>query len=536
MIIPNDIAIADILSDIAKSIDISPTDYARAVRSYNAVAKWLEGGFSCGAYPGSDGDPAIYPQGSIRLGTIVRPLRDGKEADFDVDLVCELQSTTTVMNSARTKGVVGKRLEANGLYEGKLDKEGKRCWTLSYAESEGIGFHMDILPCLPSPAEDHPNFPGAISITNKDKSNNIYAWKPGNPKGYGDWFHTRNTTFGQLVETQKQRIFDSLQPGADGSLAFRSIDEIPDQLVRTPLQRAIQLLKRHRDIRFADNPKYKPISIIITTLAAHFYQGEQDLKQALSNIIALMALHADLVLDRFATLNEEISGRELITRDALGHWNIPNPVNGKENFADRWHEDENARAKAFFDWAQWLEDDFANLRDAAIQGDVSEQLDNMFGMQLSSVSKALRPVSKQNPSPANRIRKAVRSLFAVPWKKRPTWPMDVQSIFHLEAKLSEHNGYRPFTFKYPSDSFGLDKNLSIRFKAPPLAQDCDYYWQITNTGNEATKANQLRGGMKLGTMTQTENTLYSGKHCVQCFVIKNGRCIAQSHEFVVAIR
>ena len=49
---------------------------------------------------------------------------------------------------------------------------------------------------------------------------------------------------------------------------------------KLPLQRAVQLLKRHRDVTYANSTKEEkaaaPISIIITTLAAHAYQGEGD--------------------------------------------------------------------------------------------------------------------------------------------------------------------------------------------------------------------------------------------------------------------
>ena len=71
-----------ILQDIAEELDIPPSKYQQAVERYTSVGKWLEGGH----YPGSTGTPAIYPQGSFRLGTVVRPIRDGVETDYDIDL------------------------------------------------------------------------------------------------------------------------------------------------------------------------------------------------------------------------------------------------------------------------------------------------------------------------------------------------------------------------------------------------------------------------------------------------------------------
>lgn len=178
----------NVLTDIAESLDISPTDYQRAVKSYNAVGNWLEDGYSKGLYPESSRKPEIYPQGSISLGTIIQPLKKDKEGDYDVDLVCELQSEKISVSPKKLKEQVGNRLKDNDTYNNKIEEEGKRCWTLTYAESEGIGFHMDILPCIPYPEENHPDYKGAISITNKDKALNSYGWKPGNPKGFIEWF------------------------------------------------------------------------------------------------------------------------------------------------------------------------------------------------------------------------------------------------------------------------------------------------------------------------------------------------------------
>ena len=57
-------------------------------------------------------------------------------------------------------------------------------------------------------------------------------------------------------------------------LLAESVRAVPKyQSNKTPLQRAVQILKRHRDIMFAGDED-KPVSIIITTLAAKAYQGD----------------------------------------------------------------------------------------------------------------------------------------------------------------------------------------------------------------------------------------------------------------------
>jgi hypothetical protein len=115
-----------------------------------------------------------------------------------------------------------------------------------------------------------------------------------------------------------------------------SVDDIPDYKVKTPLQRAIQLLKRHRDCMFADDGKHKPISIIITTLAAHAYNEEPTISAALQSILTGMENH--------------IEYRGDVT------W-VTNPVNPAENFADKWAEEAEKREN-FYKWLEHARHDF----------------------------------------------------------------------------------------------------------------------------------------------------------------------------------
>jgi hypothetical protein len=100
--------------------------------------------------------------------------------------------------------------------------------------------------------------------------------------------------------------------------------------------------------------------MIITTLAAHLYDNETDIITALTNIVNKLAAHMSL-LDNKLIVDQQLSARGLIKRLADGTWYIGNPTNIDENFADRWNEDGNARAKAFFQWVDWLKQDFISI-------------------------------------------------------------------------------------------------------------------------------------------------------------------------------
>ncbi len=99
-------------------------------------------------------------------------------------------------------------------------------------------------------------------------------WPCSNPKGLGDWFEEQARPM--ALSRMAQLVRDK---------AYASIDQVPSYEWKTPLQRSIQVLKRHRDVMFKDNPQLAPISMIITVLAARAYRGEATLQNAIEGIV-----------------------------------------------------------------------------------------------------------------------------------------------------------------------------------------------------------------------------------------------------------
>lgn len=65
----------------------------------------------------------------------------------------------------------------------------------------------------------------------------------------------------------------------------------------------------------------------------------------------------------------------------------------------------------------------------------------------------------------------------------------------------------------------------------------DVYWQVVNTGEHARQEDGLRGEIVKGGLVQTERSLYTGKHWIECFIVtKEGVCIARSGPFYVMFR
>jgi hypothetical protein len=384
------------LEEVARDIDIPPGKYRDAVERYNAVGRWLDEG----QYPGCTRPLDIYVQGSFRLGTVVRPIRDGVEASYDIDLVSEVPLPKATTNPGDLKAMIGRRLMEHETYRKMLDEEGRRCWTLEYAEKDGAGFHLDVLPALPDPRFGKNT---AIAITNRQGRS--YSYSASDPRGYGAWFDLKNGVAFLRTSFAQKRLIQESAPHV-----FASVNDVPDQLVRTPLQRAIQLEKRHRDVMFKDPATcaYAPISVIITTLSAHLYQNETNVYSALAGIVGRLAAHTGLLEGH--ALERSIADMGLIRRTPDGKWYIGNPVNPEENFADRWHEDNHARAKAFFAWVAQLRADLVNVPANSTRAMLSERFTRALGA--IPVTRHLDIILPADPPPRIQI-----SSPAKPWRR-----------------------------------------------------------------------------------------------------------------------
>lgn len=498
----------DALLIAAQKLDISPSKYKLAIERFNSMKSYLEQG----DYPNTTVMPDVYLQGSFKLGTEIRPFKNSKDADYDIDLVCKLSHSKSSVLPNTVKKQVGDRIKENAMYSKLLDDEGKRCWTLNYAEDDGIGFHMDILPSVTESGLGA--LPYSISATNKDE-NRYYSWTTSNPRGFAKWFYERNgAAFQREKLSQKQLIFNNQRQ------LYNSVNDVPNIHVKTPLQRAIQLLKRHRDVRFSqsDVESYKPISMVISVLAAKCYQNESTIFDTLQNLIFRLEQQSNQVNNQFIYNQAYASSLySLITRTSDGKWMISNPTNPAENFADRWHEDDHARAKAFFQWVGWLRDDLINVN-ATVQSDL--------------FTKSLVDVYKPSNLPVLN--------FQVAHKASGGWPIALNPFYKASIKGSYKTSALWKEFKSGQT---LLKGKKIKFRLQTnVPRPFDVFWQIVNTGQEARDAGQLRGEISQHTnvssleIYRTESTSYTGDHWVEGFVIKDGRCIAKTGEFVVSIR
>jgi len=509
-----------LLRVLSDKIDVGSEKYSDAENRYKAVANWLEGEDSQLNKYRLD----IFVQGSFSLGTATKPY--GEDGEFDIDAMCVLRQTNIPGNENASsdqrqwvKNIVGTRLKESGIYGPMLEpKNGKRrCWTIEY--SDASKFHLDVCPAIEEDAEiikiaglyseNTNNNPNYILLTDNKNWN---EWINGNPRGYRIWF----------MQQMRERLDKQLTKIAASK--FADVEDVPEYEARTTLQRAIQILKRHRDIKYEDDDD-APISIIITTLAAKAYNNDPNLFTTLQTIIDGMRTHVEFV---------------------AGKYYVKNPVDSRENFADKW-EKKPRKKDLFFDWLDSLDALFEDLPNLNSELNIKRLLKESFGSR-DSIEAVNEFVSGLSPSQRQLLKSGAGKTLYPPvlippsdHAKRPKWTKDSSNYTAtIRCVIPNWNGFRkgrPIKSDQPL-SIGRTLNFDVSTSVPT---PYEVYWQVTNTGQDALNNNCLRGdfydsSIKLGAKKRVESTSYIGRHWVKVFIVKNGQSYTESEEFIVNIQ
>lgn len=384
----------DILK-LIDGLDISPTMYKNATEKYKAVGTYLQSqGLTCD----------IFPQGSFSLGTVVRPYRESKEADYDLDFICCLGDKKETTTAKYVKNVVKEILCNSEVYREKLQNiEWDKCWTLEYAEVNGIGFNIDIVPGV-SEASDitqsmisdklsQDDAKLAVAIT--DKREEKYFWLTSNPRAYKNWFELINKPFLEFDRANKRKILFE-----KSRTVYNSIEKIPEGLERSALQRVIQLLKHHRDVYYCRIKKenLKPTSAIITTICAEIASGMNpslnvfELLRAIADDFEIYAANQTMTEEAFSTQYETKN----IIRKSNGKWRIINPVNPNDNLADSWNTNPE-KAELFFRWVKAMKKDYVDSLQVE-DNDFVTLLENNFGRDYVKKSINLNEYANIEPT------------------------------------------------------------------------------------------------------------------------------------------
>lgn len=267
----------------------------------------------------------IFPQGSMRLGTVIRPLRDITEV-FDLDVVFRIALLCTGHHPDRLRDLVGHHLRKK--YNGAVKPLAKG-WRLDFSQERD--YHLDIIPAMDSALGGN-----TIAITDVER------WRDSNPRDYAGWFE-RQTAMLPRFEADVSNF-------NEGRMLANSarIEPLPEHTeFKAPLQRIVQIAKRHRDYYFnkkAKQPTLVTASIVVTTLLTKAYTHCVETQTFRSGFDLLLACVADM--PNYVNVGSNNGAAVLV---------LENPSLPSENLIEKWKD--RRYAKAFYEWQR----DFATF-------------------------------------------------------------------------------------------------------------------------------------------------------------------------------
>jgi len=319
-----------ILRGICEKLQLTKSLYDKANERYQTIAKILD---KNDALHGIELN--IYPQGSFKLETTVKPIYQN---EYDLDFVAELPKSAQLQPEELYNKIYW-ILKGDGIHDEMVERK-NRCIRVNYAND----FHLDIMP-----AKLYNSNTKEIIVPDRELKN---WYHHSNPIRYAEWFESRARTvvFSSLMESR--RLTASITPVTQ--------QEITEKL--EPLRKAVQLIKRYRDI-YCDRYKKEPVrSIVICTLMGGISSTYSDTLQIIRDFCVYVNL--------------------LASQNEGNPFEIKNPV-VDEILTEKWHEN----ANNFYDFLEMVEalaQDIYKLQTYSTNRDMDALLKKMFGEKVTN--------------------------------------------------------------------------------------------------------------------------------------------------------
>lgn len=160
--------------------------------------------------------------------------------------------------------------------------------------------------------------------------------------------------------------------------------------------------------------------------------------------------------------------------------------------------------------------------------DVNKKLRQVFGTQFPKKVTAENRAytSSYNQKYYNDTEEFIEDYFTV----------DIKYNISIDCKITQ-DGFRPMLLKkLLRDKMFLAIKKHLEFYIDSMDSEIkkeapyDIYWKIKNEGQEAIKRDCIRGQIKrTNTKSINESSDFIGEHYVECYIVKDGICIAKDH-------
>jgi hypothetical protein len=387
------------LADIAVRIQLTPTDYQKAIDHYEAINRWIDREES----PLHDRVQLLYAQGGFMIGATTA--RHSTDADFDIDvmaqIICRADIDPEVALSTLHYAIRGER---GSRYYDKVERK-TRCTTVHYD-----GMHLDITPAVRLVRREERT--GCIFHSKPSDSKEPKLTLLANPYGFGQWF-LANTLADEVFGLYFEKASLDYDRFRSRVMAKADADPVPDQMPVYRKSRAViclQLIKRWRNLAY--DRRHARLRLPPSVLLAYYIALDANQTPTLTDEL----IHQ---VECIVTALEAADRSYRTVREF-------NPACPEDELTDRWPADL-AEQRVFINELRAFAVQLHRLRDGLPLAEMQRILEDLFGER--PAREAVRKYTGQHIDDNNAGRgvhilrsgsiPALGSL-AVPTEARPT--------------------------------------------------------------------------------------------------------------------
>jgi hypothetical protein len=271
------------------------------------------------------------------------------------------------------------------------------------------------------------------------------------------------------------------------------------------LIKVVRLMKYIRDFKNTFSVK----SVLLTTLLG--YQVDDVDENSYTDLPTALKILIN-------NLNKFLQGNPIMPI-------INNPVLVEENFNRHWDEEKYSN---FRDKINGINTKINEAYDSMDEEESLQNWQEIFGADFKAeqIEENQKSEIPQYPLGNHNHAEPLR------WPENLIYSVRVDAFIYTSDKKTRLRGIN-------SDA-RFDSNLAILYKASTnTPEPFKVYWQVVNTGDHAGSfgSKGLRGQIfprddEGASLNQWEASLYTGRHWIECFIIKDDYCVARRKFFV----
>lgn len=314
----------------------------------------------------------------------------------------------------------------------------------------------------------------------------------------------------QVIVNRNTNEFEDTNP-----VGFSEWIQEKDRLTNGNLRKVIRLLKYLRDHQGAFRLK----SVLLTTLVGNIVDSWRDRDGDYYKDVPTTLLHLVEDLDRWMQ----------------AQWSKPRLVDPScpaTTFDHRWTDSQFA---AFRDRIHDLAPKIRKAFDTSTVDESIAAWQKVFGTAFPGSVVAAATASASGAVKSANGGRAPKEQFI-----EEMFRVEVTDTVNITCDVSpprDLNRVQRRALRSGAGHVPKKRDLHFAVEGTTVKGSFVVYWKVRNSGFEAEKNHSLRGEITrdAGQRRKKESTLYAGHHYVECYVVKDGICVARSREPVVII-